>query len=116
MEELLARPAAERPTAVFCYNDVSALGALHAVRRAGLRVPDDMSIVGFDDLALAPYANPPRTTVRQPRREMGRIAMEALFMLIGGGTPDSSTLVRGELIVHDSSAPPAESVKPVRPM
>jgi DNA-binding LacI/PurR family transcriptional regulator len=107
MEELLARPATERPSAVFCYNDVSAFGALHATRRAGLRVPDDVSIVGFDDLPLASYANPPLTTVRQPRREMGRIAMDALFTLIGGGTPDASTLVRGELIVRDSSAPPS---------
>jgi len=64
MSRLLALPSP--PTAVFCYNDLTAIGAALAVREAGLQVPDDISLVGFDDIELAPYFHPPLTTVRQP--------------------------------------------------
>ena len=69
MLQLLSR--AERPTAVFCYNDREAIGAMRAVREQGLRVPRDVSIAGFDDLFLSSYTDPPLTTIRQPKREMG---------------------------------------------
>jgi hypothetical protein len=70
MAQLLALE--ERPTAVFCYNDMTALGALKEIRLAGLCVPEDISLIGFDDLYISQYTEPPLTTVRQPVKEMGR--------------------------------------------
>jgi DNA-binding LacI/PurR family transcriptional regulator len=64
------------PTAVCCYNDMSALGALRSIYQRGLRVPEDISVAGFDDLFIASYTQPPLTTVRQPMRRMGQMAME----------------------------------------
>ncbi len=104
MERLLALP--EPPTAVFCYNDMSALGALKCVRSRGLHVPEDISLVGFDDLFLAQYTDPPLTTVRQPKRHMGRLAMETLLRLLSGSTSEENIKVPGELVVRESTAPP----------
>lgn len=104
MKKLLALP--DPPTAVFCYNDMSALGALKAIREAGLRVPRDISVVGFDDLFVAEYAEPPLTTVRQPRRQMGRLAAEILLKLIEGEQADEIIRVPGELVLRQSTAPP----------
>jgi DNA-binding LacI/PurR family transcriptional regulator len=97
---------AEPPTAIFCYNDISAVGALLAARRNHCSVPDDLSVMGFDDLPLASYLNPALTTIRQPMRDMGREATDILFQLIDGGKAVNSRLVRGELIVRESTAPP----------
>lgn len=97
---------AEPPTAVFCYNDMSAVGALRAIREAGMRVPDDFSLVGFDDLYIAQYTDPPLTTVRQPKQYMGRLAMETLLSLLTGAGSQSRITVPGELIVRESTAPP----------
>ncbi len=103
-ERLLALPTP--PTALFCYNDQTALGALSAIRHHGLRVPDDISVVGFDDLEVASYAHPPLTTVRQPRKLMGRMAMEMLLNLFSSRSTDQSHLkIPGELIVRESTAP-----------
>jgi len=104
MQKLLS--LADPPTAVFCYNDMSALGALKAVRDAGLRVPDEISLAGFDDLFVAQYSEPPLTTVRQPRRQMGRLAMETLLKLIEGGSVEELIRVPGELVIRRSTAPP----------
>src|SRR4029077_12450375 len=76
-KQLLAR---KRPfTAVFAYNDISAIGAIWAFREAGLRVPGDISVVGFDDIPGAAFANPGLTTVRQPLLRMGQIAAQTLI-------------------------------------
>ncbi len=72
---LAVRP---RFTALFAFNDISALGAIRAIREAGLRVPEDVSVVGFDDIASAAYQNPGLTTVRQPLYEMGQRAANTL--------------------------------------
>jgi DNA-binding LacI/PurR family transcriptional regulator len=104
MERLLALP--QLPTAVFCYNDMSALGALKRIRLSGLRVPDDISLVGFDDLFLAQYTDPPLTTVRQPKHYMGRLAMETLLRLLSGSTSEENVKVPGELVIRESTAPP----------
>jgi len=77
MRVLLARTP--RPTAVFCANDEMAIGAMKAAREAGLRVPADLSFVGFDDISFAAFTDPPLTTIRQPRRELGRAAVAALL-------------------------------------
>ena len=75
--------ASRKPfTALFAFNDISAMGAIRALREARLRVPDDVSVVGFDDIQSAAYQNPALTTVRQPLREMGRIAAETLLRRI----------------------------------
>ncbi len=102
MEALLALP--DPPTAVCCYNDMSALGAMRSVHLRGLRVPEDISVVGFDDLFLASYTQPRLTTVRQPMRRMGLLAMESLFRLMSGEDSAIRITVDAELIVRESTA------------
>ncbi len=109
MRKLLALP--EPPTAVFCYNDMSALGAMKSIRAAGLEIPVDVSVVGFDDLLVAQYVFPPLTTVRQPRHQMGALAMETLRQLMGGEQPAECMRLPGELIVRESTAPPGEATQ-----
>jgi DNA-binding LacI/PurR family transcriptional regulator len=98
------------PTAVFCYNDMSALGAMCAIASHGLNVPGDISIVGFDDLFVARYCSPPLTTVRQPMREMGRLALENLLKILDGSGPQPNIKVPGELVLRHSTAPPKEKI------
>lgn len=105
-EALLRLP--EPPTAIVCYNDMTALGALRQLHLKKLRVPEDVSLVGFDDLFIASYTQPPLTTLRQPRRMMGRLAMESLLKLIRGEESASSIHVPAELIIRESTAPPRE--------
>ena len=104
MERLLALP--EPPTAVFCYNDMEAIGALRAIREHGLTVPDDVSVVGLDDLFLASYTDPPLTTIQQPKHQMGRLAAEILLQLLSGEKPDSHVTLAGKLIVRQTTTPP----------
>ena len=96
----------EPPTAIVCYNDMTALVVLGTVRAHGLRIPDDISVVGFDDLFIAAYTDPPLTTVRQPRRRMGVLAMESLLQLMQGQNPSQAITVASELIIRESSAAP----------
>ncbi len=107
MSALLALPAAERPTAVIAYNDLMAMGALHAIRAHRLRVPEDISVIGIDDIAMAAHTNPPLTTVAQPKYRMGRLAMITLRNMIEGQPPpeDGYTLMESPLIVRESTAP-----------
>ena len=90
------------PTAIFCYNDMTAIGALMALREANLRVPEDLSVVGFDDIALAAYVEPPLTTIAQSKHEMGRLAMGMLLDLLSGKESVSNIVLKGELIVRAS--------------
>ncbi len=103
------------PTAVFCYNDLTAIGVLRAVRRRGLRVPDDISVVGFDDLEFAAYVEPPLTTIHQPKTEMGRRAMKMLVdAMKGKEVPNYSAPV--ELVLRSSTcAPQARRTRPRSP-
>ena len=95
-----------RPTALFVANVRAAIGAMAAVRRAGLRIPDDVSIVGFHDAPFAGFLDPPLTTVRMPLHEMGRQAVDSLLSLLGGAeVEDSMVATPPELIVRDSTAP-----------
>lgn len=105
--KLLALP--RRPTAILCYNDMSALGAVHELRSAGVRIPEDISVVGFDDLYISQYLDPPLTTIRQPMRQMGRLAMETLIGILAGAKSEHNIKVPGELIVRRSTAAPKES-------
>jgi LacI family repressor for deo operon, udp, cdd, tsx, nupC, and nupG len=104
MEQLLTLP--ERPTGVFCFNDMSALGAMRALRAHNLRVPEDVSLVGFDDVFFAPYTHPSLTTVRQPKEHMGKLATEIVLKLLSGTSCEYNVKVQGELIVRESTAPP----------
>ena len=114
--DLIALPAAKRPTAVFCYNDRIAMGAYRAARTAGLRVPDDLSIVGFDDQEfIASELDPPLTTVRLPHREMGRLAVQLALdepdALDGLPAPEGNIIrIPGELVRRDSVAEPRAQV------
>ena len=94
------------PTAVFCYNDMTAIGLLCAVRRAGLSVPEDLAVVGFDDVPLASYINPALTTVAQPQRDMGRQAMSMALTLMAAddsSPPLSDVVVKGRLIERETT-------------
>jgi LacI family repressor for deo operon, udp, cdd, tsx, nupC, and nupG len=91
------------PTAICCYNDMTALGAMRAIATRGLRVPDDISVTGFDDLFFAAYLDPPLTTVHQPMRHMGQIAMENLLKLMQGGEPVEQARVEAKLVVRAST-------------
>lgn len=102
MEKLLS--LADPPTAVCCYNDMTALGAMRQVRVRGLRVPDDISVAGFDDLFFAQYMQPPLTTVRQPMRRMGQLAMENLIKLMSGEESVAQVRVEAKLVVRESTA------------
>jgi DNA-binding LacI/PurR family transcriptional regulator len=96
----------ERPTAVFCYNDMSALGVLQETEQRNLAVPEDLSVAGFDDIFFAPLVRPPLTTVRQPKKEIGRRAMEILLGLLHGAEVDKTVTIRGDLVIRGSTARP----------
>ncbi len=104
--ELLKREP--RPTAIFAANDEMAAGVLHAIRRANLRCPDDVSVVGFDDFQIASSVWPPLTTVRTPTREIGRMAAEKLIGLGADGEEhprEAAPATSPVLVVRDSSGP-----------
>jgi LacI family transcriptional regulator len=94
-------------TALFAYNDISAVGAIRAVKETGLRVPEDISVVGFDDIREAAFHLPSLTTVRQPMKTMGAMAAEALVEVLEGtnGKQKSGILVKPELVVRESTGP-----------
>lgn len=94
-------------TAVFASNDQMALGFLHACREMGVRVPEDVSVVGFDDVPEAAHFAPPLTTVRQDFAELGRRAIELVLAQIKGHASRESTSIAPELAVRDSTAPPS---------
>jgi DNA-binding LacI/PurR family transcriptional regulator len=91
------------PTAICCYNDMTALGAVRAIHERGLRVPEDISVTGFDDLFFASYLQPPLTTIRQPMRRMGEMAMENLFKLMSGEESVAQIRVEAKLIARGST-------------
>lgn len=104
--ELLQRDP--RPTAIFAANDEMAAGVLHAIRRAGLKCPDDVSVVGFDDFQIASSVWPPLTTVRTPTREIGRMAAEKLIGLDAADEEDAreaAPTTSPALVVRDSTGP-----------
>lgn len=89
-------------TAVFCYNDMTAVGLLSACYKRGLSVPDDLSVIGFDDIDTAAYTIPPLTTIHQPRLELGRRAMQMILDLLAGQTPENQ-LISAELVVRQTT-------------
>ena len=102
LEQLLALP--KPPTAIFCHSDIMALGALSYAKRRGLQIPRDLSIIGFDNISLAEFCDPPLTTVAQPRYDIGRESMLLLLdQLQGHNVSSGSRLLDCELIVRGST-------------
>jgi LacI family transcriptional regulator len=94
-------------TALFAFNDISAIGSIRALREAGLRVPEDVSVIGFDDIPAAAYNYPALTTIKQPLSEMGRLAAEHLLKRISDGAESDlpeEIMVEPELIIRQSTA------------
>jgi LacI family xylobiose transport system transcriptional regulator len=103
--ELLRLP--DPPTAIFCANDLQALGVYEAARRAGVRIPDDLSVVGFDDLSFTRWSGPPMTTVRQPLMQMGATAANMVVHLARGEQAEQTRIeLATTLVVRGSTAPP----------
>lgn len=109
-QKLLAR---KRPfTALFAFNDISAIGAMSAFRDVGLRVPEDVSIIGFDDIQAAAFMNPPLTTVRQPLRHMGDLAAKTLLRRIKEANNEpEDILVQPELVLRESTCSPSRQAR-----
>jgi LacI family transcriptional regulator len=104
---LLALP--DPPTAIFAANDISAYGVMDAARDAGLRIPDHISVVGFDDIPSSAHTNPSLTTIRQPMREMGRLATRMLFELIDDPKRGVERIaLPTELVIRSSCRPIGE--------
>jgi DNA-binding LacI/PurR family transcriptional regulator len=105
-EQILARSAERRPTAVAAFNDRCALGLMHTLIRRGLRVPEEMSVAGFDDIAAAGYAHVALTTVRQDTDRLGQLAVDRLrHRLEDGATPSPAGVVPPTLMIRETTAP-----------
>lgn len=108
IRELLRLPRDRRPTALFVYHDSAAFTVLDELAEGGVRVPEDVSVVGFNDIDAAAHVRPALTTVRQPFAEMGRRATDILLTALGGTESDEASqriVLPTELIVRDSTAP-----------
>jgi len=92
-------------TALFAFNDVSAIGAIRAFLDAGRRVPEDISVIGFDDIQSAPFQNPSLTTIHQPLRKMGELAASTLLDRLAGAPHQDFLTVEATLVVRGSSGP-----------
>ncbi len=101
LREWLHQPDDKRPTAIFCYNDLSALGLLAEAYQQGVAIPDDLSIVGFDNIPMTAISIPPLTTVEQRTEELGRQAVASLLAALAG-KPVTDIILRGELIARAS--------------
>lgn len=99
----------DRPTAIICGNDYQATGALLEAQRMGLRIPDQLSICGFDGMNLAAALNPPLTTVSVPAHDMGRLAATSVLDLLDGKPIPPETMLPVELVVRESTAPPSQA-------
>ena len=94
-----------RPTAILCYNDMTAIGVINGLQQQGYRVPADFSVVGFDNLNIASAYSPSLTTVRQPTYQLGQSAISILRNLTGGDEDLVPQIIAPELIIRQSTAP-----------
>lgn len=100
------------PTAIICFNDMMAIGVIKALRVAGLQVPRDCSVVGFDDIPIAAYTYPSLTTLKQPKYQLGYEAAKMMYKVLQSQSEISSAkgqtlILRGELVVRETTAPPS---------
>jgi DNA-binding LacI/PurR family transcriptional regulator len=94
-------------TALVCYNDIAAIGAMRAIRDYGMRVPEDISIVGFDDIQSAAFQNPSLTTIRQPLHHMGTVAARILLQRVRRQAMYPHMMpIKPELVIRESTCPP----------
>jgi LacI family transcriptional regulator len=107
MNNLLDRPEQERPTAILAFNDVVALGALRAVQMHGVCIPQDLSLIGVDDIFSSVYTNPPLTTIGQPKFRMGAMAVQRLRLMSQDTwlNDNNYTILESPLIVRESTGP-----------
>jgi len=99
--------ARKPPTAIFCFNDEMAMGVIQTAKRRELHVPDDLSVIGFDDIRFARCIDPPLTTIAQPMRAIGEGTVRSLLEILGGrATPPESITLPHTLIIRSSTAPP----------
>src|SRR5215212_5316727 len=107
-ERLFGR--AERPTAIFCSNDEMAMGVLEVARRLGIQVPEQLSVVGFDDIRFAQHTVPPLTTIAQPTRQIGEGTVGLPLRILSDGAeqdPPQSITLPHKLVLRGSTAPPS---------
>ena len=102
------------PTAVMCSNDMTAIGVLHKVHRAGLRVPDDLSMIGFDDIAMSQVMIPPLTSIQMSRTELARAAVNALRAHVENTTPRREYRIDTRLVVRESTGYPPGTMQDLR--
>ncbi|GAM77240.1 transcriptional (co)regulator cytR [Vibrio ishigakensis] len=106
MRKLLGSPTP--PTAVFCHNDMMAIGAMREAKAMGMRIPQDISIIGFDNIEFSEFCEPTLTTVAQPRFDIGYQATQMLFNILNGDdVRTGSRLLDTELIQRQSTMPPS---------
>ncbi|MGB2078470.1 MAG: DNA-binding transcriptional regulator CytR [Vibrio sp.] len=104
-QKLLSQP--KPPTAIFCHNDMMAIGAIKKAKQMGFQVPQDISIIGFDNVEFSQYCDPPLTTISQPKYEIGKKAFLLLLETIRGeDVPSGSRLLNADILIRDSVAPP----------
>jgi len=104
---MLRQPPSKRPTAIFCFHDSMALDLLQAAHELGVSVPDQLSVIGFDDILPAANSIPPLTTIRQPLNLIGSRAAEILIGMIAGEVPrNHREVVPHEFVLRGSTAPP----------
>ncbi len=114
LDHFLALPS--RPTALFCYNDMMAIGVLKGLQRLGIGVPEEVSVAGFDNIVFSEYTNPPLTTFDQPKRVIGAEAARLILDLLNATTTKGSAdqknvrILKGSLLVRESTAPPPDSI------
>jgi LacI family transcriptional regulator len=96
-------------TAVLAYNDLAAIGVIAGLAERGIRVPDDLSVAGFDDIPFARFVSPPLTTVRSLQEEVGSVGWKTMSGLLAGGEPGSRTMLAAHPVFRGSTAPPKAS-------
>jgi len=101
----------EPPTAIFCFDDMTALGVISRASAAGVRIPDDVSVLGFDDISLAPFFSPPLTTIAQQKDEIARLAVEMTLRLLDEPASPGPSTLPGTLVIRHSTAAPRQACR-----
>lgn len=112
MEKILA--SAKRPTAIMCSNDLTALGVLHRAYRVGMRAPEDLSVIGFDDIHMARVMIPPLTSIQMSRLELAKAAVTALRAHVEGTEPQREYQINTQLVVRESTGFPPGAMQDLR--
>jgi len=97
---------ADRPTAIFCFNDEMAIGVIKCATQMGIEIPQELSIVGFDNIPFSEYCSPQLTTVHQPRQLIGESAMKLLLSILSGKKPNPEITLPAQLILRETTMPP----------